>query len=136
MFFFFYIVYTDPQGLQHVNYFALPSSNPMTVLLHDNACMYIRTFIFSLSWDQLHYSPIIGVSQLVPSLPVNGSMCPFESAFANRSDVLNNKYTGIFLLYSLVFTACIEYVCIFGKLIILQYLVWMIVHGVVINSQS
>ena len=55
--------------------------------------------------------PTTGVSQLVPSLPVNGTVCPFESAFANRSNVLNNKYTGISLLYILVFTACIECAC-------------------------
>ena len=35
---FTYYLYTD---LQHLYYFALPSSSPMIVLWHDNACMYV-----------------------------------------------------------------------------------------------
>ena len=52
--------------------------------------MFLHTFIVTLKHLKSDTNSLFeGVTQLVPSLPVNGTICPFESSFANGSTVLN-----------------------------------------------
>ena len=65
-----------------------------------------HTLTLTLTLTHLHLlpnsTPLLGVTQLVSSLPVNGTLCPSESGLANRTDVPNCKYSHVYRCYTVI----------------------------------
>ena len=61
-----------------------------------------------------------GVAKSVDRLPMDGNVCPFESTFANRSDVLDSKcistnITAFYYFARLAYLDVFAYVCVYVR---------------------